>query len=337
MRLFRTCLATAVLAMLIEAVAAAPQLGMEPPRKQRYDRHDFRKDERVYVTLGGMKKTYFVGEPVEVPLVFTNHSRFKIHVVTNLIPRSKLEVHIRPFGSPEHRYYGPFSQGQYPPSDYTVFPYDELTVPVLIWGDPQQPGDLAFPEPGRYTVRMNLRLDVPEASLFGATYEIPPFEIDVDPTPQQLEKLIDTLKQDQGFSDLQLRQLPVGWNEDQFALMEAHSPCPLTPYMFYAAANHLNLQWQQQEALDKELANKALYYYQVAARSDSAYRFEIYMDLLDLMDRLGMSEAAVQTSLEMLEKIHPDYLGRLGKSQVLRKYLLNTEELDPMQDWSLLP
>jgi hypothetical protein len=316
--------------------AAPPQIRSSQTRQQKYERHEFEKHERIYVTVGRMKRNYFVGEPVEIPVVLTNHSRHKIHAVTNFIPRANLSIHIRPYGRPERVHYGPYKPGRYPPTDYMLLPFDDVTVSTLIWGDPDQASDLAFPEPGRYIIRMELRLDIPEAGIRGAAYEIPPIEIEVEPTPDQLRALIDRLSQDRGFSDLQVRQLPDGWDEDQFELMKKHSPCPLTPYMFYAAANYLNLQWRQ-DRLNDDLANEALYYYQVAAGSDSAYRFEIYMDLIDLMDELGMSKAAVQTSLEMLDKINPDYLGRLGGSETLQKYLINTRELDPMRDWSLLP
>src|SRR5438045_8102302 len=68
----------------------------EAPVKRQEPAINFDKSDFVNVKLGPMRTTYFVGEPVVLPLRLINHTKYSIGIQTNFVPVSKLKLGIRP-------------------------------------------------------------------------------------------------------------------------------------------------------------------------------------------------------------------------------------------------
>jgi hypothetical protein len=282
---------------------------------------------------------YFVGEPVVVPIVLSNHTQFPVTVKTNFNPRSHLHVIIRQEGKPSRTYRGPYRMGIYPVKEYFLYPLDEYSENFIVWGDYEEPTGLAFSEPGQYTIEISQEIGVPEGGVSGEI-NIGTVSLRIDPTPRQFQAFVEALKNDRGAIALQNMKTPPGWEKQMPMFLSQLPVSPLHPYLSLAYADHLQLEWEKAYNDPKKaraLADEALASYQVAAKSDSALKLEAYSLLLQYVDRLGLSRVAEQVCREALAAAPGDRRGKMGSSPMLQKYLINTDEIEPTKNWLLFP
>lgn len=313
-----------------------------PGKRSNQPHYQFDKTDFIKATMGTVQgkvfkdqpATFCVGEPVVVPVVLSNHTRFPITVSTNFNPRGYLNVRVRPEGDREHRSLGPSLPGSYPPSSFFFYPYEEYSTQVVLWGDSQDPAGLVFPQAGVYTIQMELTIEVPEGS-FRGKLPIGPFTITVQDTPAELAPFVDKLKKDKAAVDLTLRKTPVAWQGEIAGLIEKNPPNLFTPYLAYAAADYFSTEAAAHPG-DKALADNALKFFQIAALSSSPFKAEAYMDLLSLIDKMELPAQAVKVANDMLQVMPRDRIGRIGELPALKRYLKNTREIDPTHYWALL-
>lgn len=302
--------------------------------------YPFDNSDRLQGYIAPMQTHYFVGEPIVVPLVLVNHTRYPITVETNFNPRSLLTIAIRPEGESERRFYGPYMKGTYGPSPIFMFPLDEFHYNAVIWSDIDSASHLAISKPGNYTFRISLKVALDE-SPHGGDLDLGMFTIQVDPTPAELEPVIELLKQDDNLFYLDLHKNPPKWGEQvPLEILKRYPATVFTPYLQYALASYYVLQYNQKPS--KETSNNALMHYQLACLSDSPFRQEIYVDLLSFLDKLDLSIPAAQIAKQMLKSVKPWDRGRVGDLQLagsipLQKYLPTVKELPPDKYWAFLP
>ena len=308
--------------------------GKKPKEKTIYP---FDRSDMVRAYIGPIKGHYFVGEPIVLPLVLINHTRFPITVLTNFFPRSSLKVMIRPEGQAQYRYNGPYMKGFYGPSPIKMYPFDEMHVNLILWADVEMPGYLAFDKPGLYTINVSLQFTVDEGNNVGGELPIDPnpFTVNIEPTPKELEPLIGMLRKDGNVNFLQLHLNPPSWGPDTLNILKQFPQTVFTPYLCYALASYYAFQYENKPT--EESGDSAIYFYQAAALSDSPFREEIYGDLLRFLDKLQLANPASKVAREMLSKMPEDRFGKIGNLPMLKKYLINTEELDPEKYWAFLP
>ena len=291
------------------------------------------------------RRRYCVGQPVIFPIIISNHTRYPITIQTSFNPRSMLRVNIRPELSYKRKFAGPYVKGYYPPLNHFIHPLDELHYSFVIWGDLGQETGLAFPEPGRYTVEIQLEFMVVENG-FKGRIDLEPVTIEVINPPSEIVPLIEELKADKGFVALNLKQLPEGWlvrvdpegwlvRVDEIHKDKKYPPSYLTPYLCYSAANEM-FSILSADPSRSDLVESAQKCYQVASLSDSAFQIEILLSLLEFYQHLDLSIGAAQTAKRVIQTM-PRYMrGSIGNSDTLQKYLINTKELDLIHNWSLL-
>lgn len=284
-----------------------------------------------------IKTTYFVGEPIVIPLALCNHTKFPLTLETNFNYRSMVTINIRPEGQQQYRYSGPFMAGYYPPAPFKLLPLDEVHAYLVVWADWETPSHLAIDKPGRYTLDVSIQIGVDETKV-GMQQLIPQsgtFTIDVKPTPKALEPLLDLLKQDMNPVYIQLHKNPPAWGERTADILKQYPNTPFTPYLLYCLANYYTTVHDIKPT--KEAADKALLYYQSAVLNKWAYWEEAYIDLLTFLDKLELGNAAAYHARRLINGSSEDRLGHIGDREVLQKYLVNTIELDPEQYWAFLP
>lgn len=289
-------------------------------------------------------KTFFVGQPVSVPLVLANHTKYPITLVTNFNFRSMLKVMIRPEGQQSYRYNGPYAvAGYYAPMQYFLYPMDEFRTNVVIWANVEDMNDisgnhLAFPKPGKYTIEVSIRIGIEEGSGGG---ELPlqdgRFEVEIQPTPKDQEPLVDMLNKDLNLIYLHLHKNPPYWGDKVPAdILRQYPKTVFTPWLCYSLASYYALEFERKPTRDN--SDKALFYYQVAIQDNKVpFWEEAYGDLLNFVDKLNLGKAGEQLARDFINRISPDKRGRIGNKQVLQKFLVNTEELDPVKCWAFLP
>ena len=318
---------------------------MQPYIPQNSD-VELKRTDVLHARIGNTKVRYFVGEPVVVPIILSNHTSIPITVRTNFNPRSRLSVTIRQLGQPERIYYGPYSPGTYPMREFFLYPLDEYRSNFVIWSDLNERTGLAFPEPGQYAIELRQEVDIviePRSlgkaeRVVSGPIVIGTMAILVEETPAPLRGFVDALKQNpQATRSLQNRETPAGW-EDRLSNDIKNLPITaLTPFIYLAWADHLQKRWEQMHgnpALAGEIADNALLYYQLAAHSDWAYKLESYDALLSFLDRIRAIKVATIIAQELLDNLPKDMLGKL-RSPLLEKYLVTTTEIDQIQYWQL--
>lgn len=288
--------------------------------------------------IAQMKTTYFVGEPIVIPLALCNHTKHPITLETNLSNfRSMVTVNIRPEGQPSYRYNGPFMPGYVAPVPYKLFPLDELHAYLVVWADWDNPTHLAIDKPGRYTIDVSVQISVSEAKI--PMQQLIPqggaFTITVEPTPKELEPLLDLIKQDMNAVYIQLHKNPPTWGERTADILKQYPNSPFTPYLLYCLGSYYAAQYDNKPT--REAADKSLIYYQNAVVNKWAFWEEAYIDLLNFMDKLDLGQGAAYHARRMLDNVSEDRLGHIGNLEVLQKYLVNTAELDPTRYWAFLP
>jgi hypothetical protein len=321
-----------------QAQFGAPQGGAKPPQgggqaPRIYPKLEFNSNDFIRAKVGRMRPSYFVGEPVAVPVTISNHTRFPLTITTNLAPRSHLKIVIRPENMPARAYYGPWEGGSFPTTDFDMLPLDELNEKILLWADNQQPEGLVFPTPGKYKVEMSLRIAV-QGNQVVNTLKIDPVVITIVPTPANMAPLVQILRDHKLFDQLHRRVLAPSEVDTVRKLGKDFPGTPFTPYLYLSLASQL--EYRNRLNPNPELTEELLYAYQIAARSDSAYRFPAYLNLIEFMDRQEMSEAIPSIFGEMVHNMPRSWRGKVGNVPAATKYLHMSGEIPPTQFWTLL-
>lgn len=319
----------------LTAFFAAAQEQMAVPNSQKPTvNYKFDPSDRIQASFGLVRQTYFVGEPIVIPIVLSNHTRYPITVETNFNPSSMSKVMIIPSGHRPRKYNGPFISGYYAPSPFFLYPFEEINHDFIVWGDLKSPSDLAISTPGAYTIQLSVDINVPEAKVAG-TIPVGAIEINVLPTPEKYRPLIEMLQKAKAFSPLQIGKTPIGWGENMEPLIKQFSPSVFTPYLAYSAATYFTAEYIKHPK-DKAIADKALLYIQIAAKSTSPLKLDAYMDFLALLDKMQLTAAARQVAGEILTIMPRDRIGKIGMHPLILKYLINTGEYNRTKYWAIL-
>ena len=325
-----------LLGLLIALPAAHAQLEErerpKPPAKPGLARLDFSSSDFIRVKRGRIKEQYYVGEPVVVPLTISNHTRFMITLTTNLSPRSHLKVLIRPDKRPSRPYFGPYEIGSYPTTDFEIL--GEINENFLLWADKIQESRLVFDHPGVYIVEMSLQIAVQGDQVVN-TLKIEPFQVRVVETPPALAPMIELLRQHNLFDQLHRKVLSDDELDTVRRLVKDFPTNAITPYCYLSLANNLTFEFADKPT--RELQDEILIAYQIAAKSYSAYRNQAYLLLLAFMDKQEMTHAATVTFKELVSVMPKDWFGKIGNTDLAKKYLHIDGEIPPIRGWTLLP
>ncbi|MEN6624638.1 MAG: hypothetical protein ABFD69_00265 [Candidatus Sumerlaeia bacterium] len=331
--------------LILALTVAAAQAQVSPPgTKVSADPSDV---VRGRVNVRGSGK-YFIGEPVVLRFTLSNHARSKLGIQTNFIPQSNLTIDIQAPGEGSRAYTGPFPPGRYPQIVFTLMPFDEFSEDVLVWSDPERPVGLAFDKPGEYIIQPSLMVEVIETKRVGKV-PLEPIHIRVVDTPASLKPMIKRLAELKAFEKLQRRQVPDGSALEIEKMLKQYPVSSMTPYILYAIANHYTFVLSEHPERHKEAFGKSLAYYQLAAQSDSALKIPIFLDLLRFLDHEKRSTLATRIVQQLIKSLPPDIRGKIGgfepieKSKsgtyfpyLLKKYMINTPELDREKYWQVL-
>lgn len=299
----------------------------------------FTKDDFVNAVREPMPKdTYFVGEPVFVPMRIINHTQFEINAMTSLNAQSGLEIQIRklkPEMESPRACKGPYAPGSYTPGPVVLYPFEEFPLKATVWADRETENGLAFPTAGEYVVRLGLKV-APELSTVSGVVQTEAFLIKVvEPTGPDAE-IVQALAAKKGFIELQTRKVPEGMEEDMKRWIATAPDAKMTPYL----AHTLGMAEYQRGLSDNKTAvahfNQALEYLKIASRDGAPTRADALDDMLRLYDKTGESFLAKQTALEVLRAMPIEVATRKGSTAEYRKYLYNTGEMDPITYWDLL-
>lgn len=293
----------------------------------------------------GMNGEFFVGQPVVLRLTLINHTRQKVHLWTNFIPQSHLSIDIITTDT-KRAYTGPYQPGQYMQVGYMLLPLDEYSDDIVIWSDPTRPSGLAFDTPGEYLIQLSLGVEVQETNKIGKVpFAMVPIKIVA--TPPALKPMVDRLAKLDAFKEIQIRRIPKGSTHEIEDILANSPPNPVFPYIFLALAGDYTFVMANNPKTHDQLFEIAYKYFQIAAQSDSAYKTDAYLEMLRFLDREGKSMAAYQMCRLFLKqmpaewhgrtggfgKIEKDYKGGIFFPQLLKKYLINTPELDREKYW----
>lgn len=295
----------------------------------------------------GLDATYFVGQPVVLRLTLSNHTRQKVHLWTNFIPQSYLSIDILTTDT-KRAYTGPYEPGQYMQVGYMLLPLDEYSDDIVIWSDPTRPSGLAFDKPGIYIIQLGLRVEIQETNKSG-TVPFNMVRIKVVPTPPALQPMIDRLTRLNAFKDIQLRRVPKGARQELEDILATTPLNDIFPYIFFALAGDYTFVMANNPKHHDQIFEIAYKYFQIAAQSDSAYKTAAYLEMLRFLDGEDKSLAAYQMCQLFLKQMPAEWHGRtggfgpIGKDykggiffpQLLKKYLINTPELDREKYWQV--
>jgi len=181
---------------------------------------------------------------------------------------------------------------------------------------------------------MSLKIEIPEANR-RTEESFPPFQIKIVPTPKELAPLVDELMKIRAFIPLHLHALPQGHEERVMELLQQYPNTPLSPYMSYAAYGSLIDRYNLHPD-DKTLSDRLLYYLQNATRSPSQFQIEGLTSQLSIFDQFGLAIPAAETARLILKVMPRDMVGLMGNNTLVKKYLINTKELEPEKYWFVM-
>lgn len=307
-----------------------------------FDQNDF-----IRITLDPFRNTIELGEPLILPFRLVNHTKFKVSIVTKFHPRANLSVYVSREGEAERQSYGPYLAGQYLPDDFVLYPMEEAPVDLVIWADRETPDGLVFQEPGKYSLRLELKIEARLSQVRGAVplvtkdlTQVKSLPVTVLPASEANAPLVEQLRSLHAFPNLQLRNLRLPGSHEALkvavpSLIQQFPDAPLTPYMDFAVANEAVAGGGADQKND-ELYALAANHFQRAAAASSAFQEKAYLDLVRHYDRRGHSELARQAAEKLLQVARPERAAQFGSRDLVRKYLHNSAELDPARYWSLL-
>ncbi len=337
-RSFRLILSAGVFCLALFP-APAQQTGVPVLTRQQFYPFDETDFLRSTVDLGRIKRSYFVGEPVAVPLVLSNHTRFPVTIETNFVPVSQLQVYIQPENDREERYPGAHLPELYGTVEIPLRPLASSTTQVHLWADRESSVGLAFEAPGEYRIRIVQTASVKEggAALRNIQLNYPEFTLRIRETPDELKPLIERLKQIKGFISMQLGRLPPEMSiEEAEEIVRTAPASPLTAYLYNCLGARYQLEFIDDPSR-RDLADKALFYYQSASLSDSPIQIEILLNLLRFFDRLDVPQGAADTARRLVETMPSNQRKNLGSHSLVQKYLALYDDIEPMTFWTLLP
>lgn len=306
-----------------------------------FDANDF-----IRLTLDPMQTTIRLGEPLVFPFRLVNHTDEKVSLLTKFHPRANLKVTVQPEGERERQTFGPYLPGTYIPDDYVLYPHEERPVNFVLWGDRETPNGLTVDKPGRYRIYFELNMEAHLSNVRGvvplvdsALRPIPYIDVTVEPPSEETAGLIEQLSALQAYPSLHLRNLQLPQTSEHIRteiprLLQQFPETPLKPYMEYAVANEA-LRDLAADPNDADAFARASEYLERAAAVDSAYRIQALTDLLRLYDGQAMGEAARLTALKLIDAAPKRTRPLYGSMELVRKYLRNSAEMDPIVYWSL--
>jgi hypothetical protein len=307
-------------------------------------RYEFTRTDFVNGRLRMEKRgDIHVGEPLVVQIWLINHTRHPLTLKTNFIPESRLHVTVRRRGYSPRTVQGPYRPGYYPDDNHRLYPMNEVSHELVIWGDTNSPDGLVFPEPGDYIVDINLDILIPEAGMDG-NLPLGHFEIRVVDTPETLEPVISELIRQDGFGKLMLQRVDDGFARSlQDLLYKGYPKSRLTPYMSFALGNYLAGRWIRikddpghDEHMKQELIDRALFQLQTTLLYKSPLRDDADLALMTLFDTLKLSDQAAEYARNYINHNPRPMIGVVGNHELVKTYLVNTAELDIMKHWLLV-
>jgi hypothetical protein len=324
--------------LLAQGHAKLIKAGYTKSQRVKAPHYQFNKMDRIEGTLGKVKDEYFVGEPVVIPILLSNHSRFPLTLSTNINPRSMLKVQITASDGNAYEYHGPFQSGLYGPTEYFLYPMEEVSYQFVLWADFDRPDGLAFSDPGLYQIQLDLQIKIVEGPNGEMQTRLPlgGVTIKVVPTPEKYAAFVATLKHDHVAANLQMRKTPAIWNEKVVDVLNQQKGSIFYPYLLYSAGNYFNVQ-ANNNPTDKQSRDKGLMYLQLAGQYPFPYRVDALLDLLSICDKLDLFGPAAQVSHDLIKNVPSDRIGKIGSLELIKKYLVNTEEIDPVTYWTLEP
>lgn len=297
----------------------------------------FIDSDYVRVSRGPVKRKHSLGEPVLVPLRLHNHTRFTLGVLTNTNPRSALEVTVQPIEPKPGaavKMAGPYEPGAYSPAPIMLYPFEELPIEVLLWGDYDSKNGLMFPEKGVYAVRISLGMTV-ELSNAGGAIPVEPFLVEIGPPGEENREVFRELADLRAFPRLHLRKIPDGLDETFARLADEHPDSIFAPYLNHALGlkAYGEMVRTDNDPQHFQVANMRL---QLANRKEHVMRVEVFEDLMRLFDRFGLGDLAKDAALRYIRASSPEMAARRGSGEIVRRYLIDSAEMDPVAYWDLL-
>ncbi len=289
------------------------------------------------------KREIFVGQPFVVQIWLINHTRHPLTIKTNFIPKSRLNVTVRRRGYSPRIINGPYENGFYADDNHRVYPMQEVSHDLILWGDKNSPNGLVFPEPGNYIVDINQDIHMVEAALEG-NLVLGQFELEVLETPEALRPVVSQLINHDGFNRLMLQRVDIEFaNILRKLLGESYPKSRLTPHMSFALGNHLAGLWTKIKNTSrftpehkKKLIDQGLIQLQIAALSNFPLRDDADLALMTLFDSLQQAHLASGFAKKYVEHSPRSMIGIVGNHKIVQQYLINTAELDLVKDWLLL-
>lgn len=307
-------------------------------------RYDFNQNDFVRNRVLDVKTTYYVGEPVVLPIEVVNHTRFPVTLKTNFSLNGSLEVHVRRSGLSGRRVVAPFDQGKYVDNDFPLLPMESLHKQILIWVDDSHPSGLVFDRPGQYQVELKLSVSIPEGNMKGKL-SYGPMTIDVTEPPSEYQPLLDAIAEMDGYRTLNIGQFPGEQYEQWKKLIEEKGPIPseLEPFYDFCVAGEQLRRWQMdhpdpETPLSPEDAKALAPYFLKLIEKPSYYQYAACQSLLVIYDMAGMAAEARELGRRMIPIAEEEFgAGRIGESKLIKRYLVNTTELSPQQFWYFFP
>ena len=289
------------------------------------------------------KREIFVGQPFVVQIWLINHTRHPLTIKTNFIPESRLHVTVRRRGYSPRTIDGPYETGFYADDNHRVYPMQEVSHDLILWGDKNSPNGLVFPEPGTYIVDINQDIHMVEAALEG-NLVLGQFELEVLETPETLRPVVSQLINHDGFNRLMLQRVDIEFAATlEYLLGEPFPKSRLTPHMSFALGNYFAGRWsiikntrRFTAGYRKKLIDRGLIQLQIAALSNFPLRDDADLALMTLFDSLQQTRLASDFAKKYVEHSPRSMIGIVGNHKIVQQYLINTAELDLMKDWLLL-
>lgn len=345
------------IAVLIVVLAGAVQAAPPPsrPSSPTFRRgHDYQKPrpqatpmpfttrDFIRFTAAAPKGPFHVGDPVTFDLRLVNHTEYAAAIIAAFHPRASLKVTIQPPGQRQRRTYGPYKVGDYPEQDNFLYPLEERPAYITLWGDIDTPSGLVFPEPGRYEIKLELEVGAQLSkvrgtipALAGDLKPLPPFKIDILPTPADYAPLVQRLAGLRAFPELQLKTIPEGLAGEIEQMIAQYPATPITPYLDYAVASRA---WKEAgEKFDNDKAyNLAVRHLQRVALSDAPTNNDACLALVRLFDKRGLAYLARESARRLLATAPRDLAVLYGLDPDVERYLIDSAEMNPIAYWSML-
>lgn len=339
LRTFAVALGLALmLAAAVPAARAELRIGHQMPRGEdpKATPIPFTASDYLRVALTPMDRTNFsLGEPVVVPLRLVNHTQFKVTAVTNVNPRGGLKVTVYSEDRTKRAYNGPYETGGYVAEDILLYPFEEVPLDAVLWGDLETPNGLVFPAPGAYLLKVELEVSARLSSVKGVI-PVEPIMIKVGPPSERLAPLVGILSGAKAWPDLHRRRVPEFLRGDLPKLADEYGDTVIGAFMNYALGLELGAA-AGGDAARTGGAAEALKRIDAASRVEGfPWRAEALRGLVYMHDRDSNAPAALATCERLIEILPPERAAIQASTPLISRYLGNSAEMDPVFYWDLL-